>query len=57
MFFALSKEIKRKKINFSLSREQIKEIDPYIHELRLLKSSEEISVVICDHQARDLLAL
>ena len=50
MFFALSKEIKRKKINFSLSREQIKEIDPYIHELRLLKSSEEISIIqkACD---------
>ena len=50
LFFALTKGLKGKKINFDLNPKNIKNIDSSIHELRLLKSAEEISIIqkACD---------
>ena len=50
LFFALTKGFKGKKINFDLNQKNIKSVDPLIHELRLLKSKEEISIIqkACD---------
>ena len=50
LFFALSKGLKGKKIDFNLNPKNINDIDSLIHELRLLKSSEEISFIqkACD---------
>ena len=50
LFFALTKGLKGKKINFDLNPKNIKSVDSLIHELRLLKSKEEISIIqkACD---------
>ena len=50
LFFALSKGFKGGKVDFDLNPKKIKNVDFLIHELRLLKSKEEISIIqkACD---------
>ena len=48
LFFALTKGLKGKKINFDLNPKNIKSVDSLIHELRLLKSKKK-SVLFKKH--------